>query len=409
MTWQVLGFKANPLKTTPITQATLQLFTGHDEQARICSNVLHGDGARIVIEGARGVGTTSFANFLRFNAQAKQLYFTPRAEIKVEAGWRLETLLAAIISNLIREIELLENNNELIKDKRFIAAKALSSRIAETYRSFGVDAFGFGASYGKQAGPVTQPTIVPSCTLGHHLEDLALVVKEAGYKHGVLIQLNNLDVGEIHSEAEMKYLFNALRDYTQTEGTSWLFVGDVGLRRFIAQQVDRLDDIISYEVFIDPLPKQQLKELINKRIAFYQESPKAVIPIEQDVFNYLYELTNGRLRYVFGLASRLMNSLYIGDLTDKVTLPLAKPMLAKLGKDRLQSEKITESEEFILQKLIKRKESSATQISQATKKSSQYTGRLLNKLAEQNLVTVRQQGKEKLFAPSIEVIIAYSA
>lgn len=52
---------------------------------------------------------------------------------------------------------------------------------------------------------------------------------------------------------EIKVLFNALRDYTQTDGSSWLFVGDIGLRRFIAQEVDRLDDIISYEVEINPI------------------------------------------------------------------------------------------------------------------------------------------------------------
>ena len=72
------------------------------------------------------------------------------------------------------------------------------------------------------------------------------LIREHGYKNGVLLQLNNLDIGEVHAEQDMKYLFNALRDYTQMDGTNWFFVGDVGLRKFIAQQVDRMDDIISY-------------------------------------------------------------------------------------------------------------------------------------------------------------------
>ncbi len=281
MEWQTFGFKGDPFDTAPITKATLALFTGHIEEVKILDNVLTSDNVRIVIEGARGVGTTSFANYLRFNAEAKKLYFTPTTEIKVEQGWRVETLLAAIISNFVREIELVISDEMIINDKRFQSAKALSSRIAETYRSFGVEAFGFGANYGKQAGIVTQPFIVPSTTLGFHLEDLIALIREAGYKNGALFQLNNLDIGEIHSETEMKYLFNALRDYTQINGSNWFFVGDVGLRKFIAQHVDRLDDIISYEVKIDPIPVSDLSEMINKRVQFYSESKKAELPIEK--------------------------------------------------------------------------------------------------------------------------------
>ena len=55
----------------------------------------------MVIEGVRGVGTTSFANYLRFSTQAKKTYFTPRNEIGVQPDWNLETLLAVIISNRI--------------------------------------------------------------------------------------------------------------------------------------------------------------------------------------------------------------------------------------------------------------------------------------------------------------------
>lgn len=123
MDWQNFGFKDDPLKTSPITKSTLGLFTGHGEEVRICTNVLTGSNVRIVIEGARGVGTTSFANYLRFSLEAKKTYFTPRTEIKVEQGWRFETLLAAIISNFVREIELLPNNKALISDKRYSGRK----------------------------------------------------------------------------------------------------------------------------------------------------------------------------------------------------------------------------------------------------------------------------------------------
>ena len=54
--------------------------------------------------------------------------------------------------------------------------------------------------------------------------------------------------------------------------------------------------------------------MLDKRIKFYRESEKVTLTIDKEVFQYLYQMTAGRLRYVFGLASRLMNRLYIGDL-----------------------------------------------------------------------------------------------
>ena len=408
MEWQTFGFKDDPLKTSPITKSTLELFTGHNEEIRICTNILTGSNVRIVIEGARGVGTTSFANYLRFNAEKKKIYLTPKTEIKVEQGWRSETLLAAIISNFVREIELLPNSEQIILDKRFQSAKALSSRIAETYRSFGVDVFGVGANYGRQAGAVTQPVIVPSTTLGHHLEDLIALVRETGYKNGVLFQLNNLDIGEIHSQEDLKYLLNALRDYTQIEGSNWLFVGDLGLRKFIAQHVDRLDDIISYEVRIDPIPISDLSEMIDKRVRFYSMSDKAELPIDKEVFYYLHKITNGRLRYIFGLISRLMNRLHVGDLTDKITLDIAKPMLMKLGQDRMQRADITAVEEQVLQLLVTLPDATPLVLAEKLKKTSQYIGRVLLNLGNKKLVSSYRAGRERIYAPSIDAIIAYT-
>ena len=408
MDWQAFGFKDDPLNTSPIIKSTLNLYTGHAEEIRVCMNVLTSRNTRIVIEGARGVGTTSFGNYLRFESEAKKNYFTPRTEIKVEKGWRSETLLAAIISNFIREIELRPEFEKRIKDKRFQAAKSLSSRIAETYRSFGVDAFGFGASYGKQAGIVTQPLIVPSPVLGHHLEDLIALVREAGYKNGALFQINNLDIGEIHSPEEMKYLFNALRDYTQTDGSNWFFVGDIGLRRFIAQEVDRLDDIISYEVEINPLPVSYLSEMIDRRVRYYRESEKVELPIDKEVFDYLYKITHGRLRYVFGLASRLMSRLYIGDLTDKVTLDIAKPMLIKLGRDRVQRSDLSEIEERALKLVVTIPNATSSGIAKRLKKTSQYISRVLMTLVEKGLTYTKKAGRERTYTPSIDAYIAYS-
>jgi len=406
MDWNAFGFTQDPFQTTPITKSNLELFTGHQEEINVCQNALIGGNIRLLIEGDRGVGTTSFANYLRFH-ESQKLYFTPRNEIKVDQGWRLETLLTAIISSFIREIELLDNNEQITSDERFKNAKSLSTRIHETYKAFGLDIFSVGGNYSKQ-GQTTQPIFVPASQLGIHIEDLIALIKDAGYKNGVLFQLNNLDVGEMHSTTDMKYILNALRDYTQIDGSSWILVGDKGLKKFIAQHVDRLDDIISYEVVVNPIAITDLPEVIKRRVNLFRESSKVEFPIENEVFEYIYNITKGRLRFVFGLVSRLLNALHVGSLTNKITLELAKPALNKLGHDRLNSRDIdiTPSEEQILLYIVTHP-MSIKDISTEVKKSSQYVGRVIKHLEEKNLISIKHDGREKTYVPSIDAVIAY--
>ena len=407
MQWESLGFKYNPFNTDPIKQNTLSLYVGHEESVHSCKDLLSGRNVTLVVEGARGVGTTSFSNALRFNAQEKKYYLTPQNEIRVERGWTLETLLSVIIANVIREVELFHAET-ITQDHRFQNAKALSSRISEVYRSLGLDAFGFGFNYGKSAGGSSQPMIVSSAVLGHHLEDLTLLIQSIGYKHGILVQLNNLDIGAIHAEDHMQYLFNALRDYVQTDGVSWIFVGDLGLRRFIAQSVDRLDDIVSFEVRIEPLSEKEYRHLLQKRIVYYTDNPRAKLPVSEEVLLYLYQITKGRLRYTFGLLSRLVSGLHIGDLTDLITLNLAKPMVVKLAKERVSRHNLTPTEEEVLRWVVKLETASVGELAQTLKKSPQFISKILATLTAGRLITVKSHGRNRLCSPTLDAEIAYT-
>lgn len=407
MQWEALGFSDNPFDTAPIRQTTMQLYAGHKRAIAVCKNVLAEKNVLMVIEGARGIGTTSFGNYLRFNAQAKKLYLTPANEIRVGAGWTIETLLSVIISNIVREFDIFQS--ELVKtNEKFQAAKALTMRIAETYRSFGIDALGCGFSYGKNAGIASQPVIVPAATLGHHLEDLASIAKLAGYDFGILLQLNNLDIDTSHEAKHLTYLFNELRDYIQTDLVSWLLVGDLGLRRFIAQHVDRLDDIVSYELTIDPLTEQDFSALIQHRIDFYRIRDNAALPIDQDVFLYLYNVTKGRLRYVFGLIKRLLNELSVGALTDRLTLDIAKPMVIKLAKDRVAQYHMTPKELNLLQMIVKEGTGNASTLSKQLGQSRQSVSKSLINLLDLKLVTAQQAGRDRHYFPVLDAEIAYA-
>ena len=148
------------------------------------------------------------------------------------------------------------------------------------------------------------------------------------------VQLNNLDLDVIHTEEHLEYLFNAARDYFQIENISWFLVGDIGLRSFIARRVDRLDDIISDTIVIKRLTKLLYHELIDKRLAYYQTGKHFTFPIGKDIFDYLYDLTDGRLRYIFGLIYAITNRLHLGKLVQTVSIDLAKDTITTLAQEK---------------------------------------------------------------------------
>lgn len=405
MDWELLGFKHYPFSVNPISTKTIELFTGHDKEIRLCKNMLADNNMRIIIEGARGVGTTSFANYLKFSEQAKKIYLAPRIEVSVEAHWNLESLLTAVISSIVREMEI--TDSKISKNKVFTNAKALSYRLSEAYNNFGITAFSVGANYGK-SGSVSQPSFIPSTTLGHHLHDLGALSVQQGYKNGILIQLNNLDLNVVHSEEHLSYLFNAARDFLQIENMSWLLVGDVGISSFIARRIDRLDDIISDRVFIKPLDKINYHKLLNTRIEYYRLNKKSEFPLGQDAFDYLYDITDGRLRYVFGLVYSLLNRLQIGKLVQKVSLDLAKDTITTLAQERMDHFSLSKAELDVIHYLVDKSEANVVTIVKETGKNRTFISKIMNDLLEKKCVLVRRAGKQRMYGPSLDAKIAFS-
>jgi DNA-binding transcriptional ArsR family regulator len=126
-----------------------------------------------------------------------------------------------------------------------------------------------------------------------------------------------------------------------------------------------------------------------------------------DVFFYLQEITKGRLRYIFGLLARLMGSLYIGDLTDKITLDIAKPMIMKLARNRIARNNISSKEETILRQAVKIDNATAATIAGEVGNTRQYVGRILKKLEESKLISFKRCGTYKYVEPVLDAVIAY--
>lgn len=406
MQWESMGFKDEPFRTQPITAYTLELYTGNKDKIKECQFILHSDNIVMVVEGSRGVGTTSFGNFIRFASQQEKKYFTPASEIRVEPNWTADTLLAAVIANIVSTLEHLHYDK--VKDRtEFKEAKAIIQRVSEIYRSFGATAFGFGANYGASRG-ITQPMIMPTQVLSQHLEMLVKLTYDLDYKYGILIQLNNLDIGVVQDEKHIKTLLNIMRDYFQILGTSWLLVGDTSLRRFISQEIDRVDDIISHETDITPLSENEYLALIEKRVEYFRINQNIVLPVDKQVLLYLYNITKGRLRFIFGLLNRLFNILQVGTLTDRVTLELAKPVVINYARRRVGRFNLTATEELVLKTIVRRECLQVKDIAKEVGKNPSHISNVLKQLLEYNLVGYIKEWRNHNYYPSIDAYIAFS-
>lgn len=405
MQWELLGFKDDPFKTHPITSYTLGLYTGNEEKIKQLKFTLNTSNIVIVIEGERGVGTTSFSNFIRFTAQNEKKYFTPAGEIKVEPYWNADTLMAAVIGNVVTSLEL-DYHDEIKNNKNFIEAKALVSRITETFKSFGLSGLGVGGNY-SVSGVITQPVMMPTQMLAHYLEGLVKVIQGLGFKYGLLIQLNNLDVGTVQDEKHLKVLLNVMRDYFQMPGTSWMLVGDTELRRFIAQKIDRVDDIVGCEIEITPLSENMYFQLIDKRIQYFKAKPQVELPIDKDVWLYLFQVTKGRLRYIFGLLNRLYGVLQLGVLTDHISLEMAKPAIKQFGEERIKRHKLSVTDMAVLQAVVSNEMAQVSELAKSIGKSQTQVSRILNTLHGLNLVTYKQEWRSRHYIASMDALLAY--
>lgn len=406
MQWESMGFKDEPFRTQPITTYTIELYTGNQEKIEKSQFVLHSNNLVMVIEGSRGVGTTSFGNFLRFKAQEEKKYFTPTSEIRVEPNWNADTLMAAVIANVVSTLEL-QHFDDIKDQPKFKEAKATVRRVTEIYRSFGATVFGFGTSYGKSS-TTTQPMIIPTQVLAQHLEDLVHIVHDLGFKYGMLIQLNNLDIGVVQQEDHIKTLLNIMRDYFQMTGTSWLLVGDISLRRFIAQEVDRVDDIVAHEIAITPLSENDYLAMIEKRVHYFRVNPKVELPVDKDVLLYLYKITKGRLRFIFGLLNRLFNSLQVGTLTDRITLELAKPAVVNYAKERINRFNLSANEALVLKTVVTRDSIKVKEIANELGKKPSHISNILAQLLGYKLVGYTKEWRSHYYYPSVDAYIAYS-
>jgi len=397
--------KQNPYTTSPIDKENLDLFVGRKNKVKRAGNVIS-EKSIVIVEGKRGVGTTSFGNYIRFQKELKGKNLTPVRELSVGNGWNEEILIANVLSSLTWELE------GKIPDKykdRYNEIKLIAHQIRETYRNISLQlsvvGTGGGIGINKQTN-VIMPQLYPTATLIQHLLEIKKLVEVSGFNKDTIIQLNNLDIDVLFSSQQLILFLNDIRDILQIEGYTWILVGDSGLRSCISDKVDRLDDIISYDCIIEPLTLDEVYLTINKRLKKFAQKENYLKPLSDNLIEILYHATNGRIRQIFGFSTRLIHSVSDNLLIEQITTDIALPIIKREVEDKLRQNNITRREKMVLEEIAENPGISPSILSSKTSLSLPNLSRLLSHLLKARFVSFERAGRIRRYNVSSDVLIA---
>ncbi|MCX7123653.1 MAG: hypothetical protein NTV32_08345 [Gammaproteobacteria bacterium] len=103
-----------------------------------------------------------------------------------------------------------------------------------------------------------------------------------------------------------------------------------------------------------------------------------------------------------------MSSLSIGNLTDKVTLDIAKPMIIQLAKERIGRVSLIPTEEQLLRLIVTERSVPPNVLAAKMGKSASFISKILASLMAAKLISVKIEGRHRIYAPVLDAEIAYS-
>ena len=214
-------------------------------------------------------------------------------------------------------------------------------------------------------------------------------------KKETIIHYNNL---ELVSEKKIRHLFDTLRDFFQTKGVHFIFIGN--LTAFsILQSVPRFSSILSDVPFkIDTLTYPEVKEIIAKRFESLRinKNLNVLNPYTNDCLQILYDLMNGNIRDILNSLSTA-----VFHATAESPILLDKNRIAITLKKVLEVEyfnKITPKEKEVLLEIVKHDEITNKSIAEKLKIPRSNISTYIKSLENRGCVFLRRKnGKDKFW------------
>jgi len=389
--WELYGVKENPFSIAPILviggSIPINSFVGRGEHIKRLSRIIGSKGgSRTFVYGDIGIGKTSFVNVIRSSAFEKG-FFTHFKEITTQDKWSPDEFILNTLSAIYSTLKL--RKDKPLSESLYKRLESLFGIGNKTINA-GVSIAGFGGNYGEELNTDR----LTSFSLQDFFRE---IVEEINNKTGkeVIIHYNNL---ELVSEKKIRYLFDNLRDFFQTNGVHFIFIGN--LTAFsILQSVPRFSSILSDTPFhIEILKFEEVKELLKKRFESLRISKdyNIIYPYTEDCLLTIYDLMGGNIR-------EILNSLStaVFHITNESPVVLDKNKLAKVLKDILEKRylsSLTPAMRKVLNEVIRHDEITNKALSDKIKIPRSNISNYIKDLENAGCVYLRRKnGKDKFW------------
>ena len=390
--WELYGVRENPFSTSPILviggAIPIESFVGRREHIERLSKILGSrGGSRTFIYGDIGVGKTSFVNVVRSSAYEKN-FFTHFKEITTQDKWEADDFIINTLSAIYSTLKLLKEKP--ISDDLYKKLEGLFG-IGKLNINAGISIAGFGGNFGSEQKTTEK---LPSFSLHQFFNEIIEDINKQTKKE-TIIHYNNL---ELISEKKLRHIFDNLRDFFQTKGVHFIFVGNLTAYS-ILQSIPRFSSILTDTPFhIEILGFEEVKQIIKKRFEHLciSKDYNIIYPFNEDCLKILYDLMKGNIRDILNSLSSA-----VFQATSERPIILDRNKLSKILKEILETRYLnllTPKAKEVLNEMVKYEEITNKALSDKLKIPRSNISTYIKDLEDAGCVYLRRKnGKDKFW------------
>jgi hypothetical protein len=403
--WEPFGLSGNPFFQSELSAGDpvhpVSLFVGRDaELERVRRRLSTDTSTRTIIEGAPGVGKTSFVNRLKADL-ARNGIATYDRPVRIESRSTRSSFVADVLRTILR-IRLglgLQNGSGIW---------ARTVRLLE-----GEDLVGGSVSLLGVGGGVTRSHAAPQAAPDSLYEHLgaALEALSRELDAPVVLHVNNLESLTLERTEAAATLLLDLRDYLLLPGAHWIFVGATGIEDAIFRAYNQVGGIFPQAVVLESLPPVAIERLLDLRYRHLKVRGQQVTPpIEPAEAARLYALYQGDLRNFLRLLTEAAEAL----LGVHGVRPLTQLEVRRFGAAEYEQklrERLGEDDFAHLGRILADHadaEVRVTEAARSTRLSQGAASKLFHRLELKRAIhPTRTAGKSRYYRPFGDVLVAF--
>jgi hypothetical protein len=327
--WTPYGLRDDPFFQQPLQAGDAEgaarpmtLFVGRDEELRIlASQVVGSTSSRAIVEGAAGVGKTTFVNRLKTEL-ARHGVLAHADPVRITPGMSPREFVGEVLKVLIQMHATLQataaadpggrlqrsfrRGAQVVQDEMGLEREAAFwRRIGRLIQ--GEDSMAIGATVAMVGVQRERVRISPEVELSLFDELAEALRRLSSGGRRVLVHVDNLETLSQENAAQAARLMQSVRDVFLADGGHWLFAGTTGIADAIFRATPQVGSIIGGDTCLRPLAPPEVAELLRRRyhhLHLGDEVAPLTPPIDPEVGGALYARYRGDLRAFLMLASR---------------------------------------------------------------------------------------------------------